>query len=91
MVTDRLNTAAADTDLAPRPGARALLAALAVYFLLQLLVRVTVAGGVEKDEAEQLLWTQTWPGATAPNRPSTAGCSGRCSGSPGRPCSGWRC
>jgi len=68
MVTARLNTATADTHLA-RDRGRALLAALAVYFLLQLLVRVTVAGGVEKDEAEQLLWTQTLAWGYGPQPP----------------------
>ena len=68
MVTARLNTATADTHLA-RDRGRALLAALAVYFLLQLLVRETVAGGVEKDEAEQLLWTQTLAWGYGPQPP----------------------
>jgi 4-amino-4-deoxy-L-arabinose transferase-like glycosyltransferase len=58
MVTAPLSPADAAADRAGDP-ARVLLAALAVYFLLQLLLRVTLAGGVEKDEAEQLLWTQT--------------------------------
>lgn len=59
MVTARLNADADDAaDPHARDAGRVLLAALAVYFLLQLLLRVTVAGGVEKDEAEQLLWTQ---------------------------------
>ena len=68
MVTARLNAPAAAADRPHDPG-HVLLAALAVYFLLQLLVRVTVAGGVEKDEAEQLLWTQTLAWGYGPQPP----------------------
>jgi 4-amino-4-deoxy-L-arabinose transferase-like glycosyltransferase len=57
MVTPRPSAAA---EASPRrdPG-RALLAALALYFVAQAALRVALGGGVEKDEAEQLLWTQS--------------------------------